>query len=212
MNNTYPFVLESLNYSTNALEPYLDSQTINVHFSLYLKNYVDKLNTELEQHPELQNWSLEQLIQNYKLLPCATQESIKNNAGGVYNHYLYFDCMTPPETSHLCTEFSVILKKEFGSVQRFKDLFINAAVKSFGSTYIWLVINQNGDLAIVTTNNQDNPLACGLYPLLALDMWEHAYFLNYLNDKKQYATSWFHLINWDYIYQRYLYLSQFLKK
>lgn len=212
MNHTYPFVLEPLTYPYNALEPYLTSQTINVHFSLYLKSYVDKLNAELEQCPELQCWTLEQLIHNYKLLPCAVQESVKNNAGGVYNHYLYFDSMTSPDNSKMCTEFSVILKKEFGSVQRFKELFINAAVKSFGSTYIWLVITQKGDLAIVTTKNQDNPLSCNLYPIIALDMWEHAYYLNYLNDKKQYATNWFHLINWDFIYQRYLYLSNLVIK
>lgn len=212
MNSTYPFVLEPLTYPYNALEPYLDAQTINVHFSLYLKAYVDKLNAELKQYPELQSWTLEQLISNYKLLPSAAQESIKNNAGGVYNHYLYFDSMTPPENVQMNTEFSVILKKEFGSVQRFKELYINAAVNSFGSTYIWLVLNQNGDLAIITTKNQDNPLSCGLYPILTLDMWEHAYFLNYLNDKKQYATGWLQLINWDCIYQRYCYMRNFLNE
>lgn len=203
MNGTYPFVLEPLNYPYNALEPYLDAQTINVHFSLYLKSYVDKLNAELEQYPELQCWTLEQLISNYTMLPPAAKESIKNNAGGVYNHYLYFDCMTPPEESHMNSEFSVLLKKEFGSLQRFKELYIDAAAKSFGSTYVWLVLNQKCNLAIVTTKNQDNPLSCGLHPLLTLDMWEHAYFLSYLNDKKKYAASWLELINWDYVYQRY---------
>lgn len=212
MNNTYPFVLEPLTYVCNALEPYIDAQTINVHFSLYLKTYVDKLNAELEQYPELQHWTLEELIHNYALLPSAAQESIKNNAGGVYNHYLYFDCMTPPQTSKMNNAFSVILKKEFGSVQRFKEMYINTAVKSFGSTYIWLVLNQNAELALVTTRNQDNPLACGLHPLMTLDMWEHAYFLSYLNDKKQYATSWFHLINWDFVYQRYRYIYDCLQK
>lgn len=208
MNDTYPFVLEPLNYPYNALEPYIDTQTINVHFSLYLKAYVDKLNAELEQYPQLQHWTLEQLIRNFSLLPSAAQESIKNNAGGVYNHYLYFDSMTTPESSNIGNEFSVILKKEFGSVQRFEKMYINAAVKSFGSSYIWLVLNSNADLAIVTTKNQDNPLACGLYPIITLDMWEHAYFLSYLNDKKQYATSWFHIVNWDLAYKRYQYICK----
>lgn len=212
MNNTYPFVLEPLNYPCNALEPYLSAQTINVHFSLYLKAYVDKLNAELEQYPELQSWTLEQLLYNCRLLPSAAQESIKNNAGGVYNHYLYFDSMTTACKSQMNTELSVILKKQFGSVQRFQELYIEAAVKSFGSMYIWLVLNPKGDLAIVTTKNQDNPLSCGLHPVLALDMWEHAYLFDYLNEKRQYATSWFHLIDWENVYQRYVHLCRYLRK
>lgn len=203
MNGTYPYVLEPLNYSYDALEPYLDAQTIMVHFSLYLKSYVDKLNTELEPYPELQNQNLEQLIRNYPLLPPVAKEAIKNNAGGVYNHYLYFDCMTQPSMSKMNNEFTVLLKKEFGSVQRFKELFIDTAAKTFGSAYVWLVLNENGNMAIVTTKNQDNPLSFGLSPLMTIDMWEHAYFLTYLNDKKKYATNWFNLINWDYVYQRY---------
>lgn len=203
MHDTYPFALEPLNYAYDALEPYIDAQTVTVHFTRYLKSYVDKLNAALEHYPELQFWTLDQLIANCRLLPPAAREAVKNNAGGVYNHYLYFDSMTPPGSSQMKSEFSILLRKEFGSIQRFKELYISATQKLFGSGYVWLVLNADGDLAIVSTSNQDNPLSCGLYPIIALDLWEHAYFVKYLNDKVQYATNWFNLINWDYAYQRY---------
>lgn len=203
MHDTYPFVLEPLNYSCNALEPYMNAQTIEVHFTRYLKKYIDNLNDILEHYPELQFWSLEQLLYNYQLLPCAVQESIKNNSGGVYNHYLYFDCMSPLGTTQMNNEFAIILKKEFGSIMRLKNLYITAATKLFGSGYVWLVLNAKGDLAVVTTKNQDNPLSFGLYPLLTLDLWEHAYYNPYFNDRKQYAENWFYLINWEYVFERY---------
>lgn len=203
MNDTYPFTLEPLRYDCDALEPYISTQAIHVHFSRFLKGYVDRLNKTLEQYPELQAWTLEQILLNYKLLPLAAQESLKNNAGGIYNHYLYFDCMTSSSNSHMNNDFSVILKKEFGSITRFQELFLTAVEKSFGSAYVWLVVNPVGNLAIITTKNQDNPLSFGLYPILALDLWEHAFYLNYLNEKREYAVNWFCLIDWDYVYQRY---------
>lgn len=212
MNHVYPFSLEPLRYECDALEPYIGTQTIRVHFSLFLNGYVEKLNNILEQYPELQEWTLEQMLLNYQLLPLAVQEPIKNNAGGIYNHYLYFDCMTPCSTAHMNNEFSIILRKEFGSIKRFQELFLTAVEKSFGSAYVWLVVNANGNLAIVTTKNQDNPLSFGLYPILTLDLWEHAFYLNYLNKKKDYATNWFCLIDWDYVYQRYCSIYQSLAK
>lgn len=203
MSNTYPFSLEPLKYPCDALEPCLGTQTIHVHFSRFLKGYINRLNATLEQYPELKNWTLEQMLLNYRLLPQAVQEPIKNNAGGIYNHYLYFDCMTSCDNAHMNGDFSVILRKEFGSLQRFQELFVTAVEKSFGSAYVWLVVNSLGNLAITTTQNQDNPLSFGLYPILALDLWEHAFYLNYLNEKKEYAVNWFSLIDWDYVYERY---------
>lgn len=203
MRDTYPFLLEPLNYPFYALEPYISEETIKIHYSVLLKNYVDKLNEVLKQYPELQFWSLEQLLSNPSLLPAAAQTTIINNAGGVYNHYLYFDSMTSPSHSQMNNEFSIILRKEFGSLQRFKELFVSAAVNVFGSGYVWLVLNQNLNLAIITTHNQDNPLSFGLAPIMTLDVWEHAFFCDYPGKKKEYAANWFKLIHWDCVYERY---------
>jgi len=203
MLDTYPFLLEPLNYPFDALEPYISEKTVEIHYSVLLKNYVDKLNEALKQYPELQFWSLEQLLSNPSLLPAAAQTTIINNAGGVYNHYLYFDSMTSPSLSNMNSSFSIILKKEFGSVQHFMESFVNAAVNLFGSGYVWLVLNEKGNLAIVTTHNQDNPLSFGLAPVTTLDVWEHAFFCDYPGNKKAYAQNWFKLVDWNCVYERY---------
>lgn len=203
MRNTYPFMLDPLDYPMDALEPFIDEQTMNVHFNILLRNYVNKLNDALEHYPELQFWTLEQLLINAALLPSAVKEPIINNAGGVFNHYLFFDMMTAPEESQMNNEFSVILRKEFGSLQRFEALFVDAATKVFGSGYVWLVLNHTGNLGIVTTSNQDNPFSFGVTPILTLDMWEHAFFCQYISNKRAYASNWLRLIHWNRVYKRY---------
>lgn len=203
MRNTYPFMLDPLDYPMDALEPFIDEQTMNVHFNILLRNYVNKLNDALEHYPELQFWTLEQLLINAALLPSAVKEPIINNAGGVFNHYLFFDMLTAPEESQMNNEFSVILRKEFGSLQRFETLFVDAATKVFGSGYVWLVLNHTGNLGIVTTSNQDNPFSFGVTPILTLDMWEHAFFCQYISNKRAYASNWFRLIHWNRVYKRY---------
>ncbi len=203
MKNTYPFSMMPLPYAYNALEPYIDQQVLEVHYSRNYKTYVDNLNSTLTGYPEFYDWTLENLLTNLNYLPSSIQEDIRNNGGGVYNHQLYFNSMTPAANSIPSNTLSTIIKKSFGSMEWFLDILRTTAAKVFGSGYAWLVITPSRDLAVIMTKNQDTPLMADLTPLLALDVWEHAYFLQYLNMRKDYINSWFHLINWDNIEQNY---------
>lgn len=197
MNKHYPFVNPPLPYAYDALEPYIDTKTMQLHHTRHLQTYVDNLNTILKGYPEYQELSLEQLLLYPDLLPASIQTAVKNNAGGVYNHIFYFSMLKKtapiPENNMLLTHISA----QFGSLESFMEAFSKAALSVFGSGYAWLVQDSHGILKIITTANQDTPLTANLYPILPLDVWEHAYYLKHYNKRADYIKDWMQVINWD---------------
>jgi Fe-Mn family superoxide dismutase len=199
--NHYPFQKVPLNFSFSALEPYIDTKTMQVHYERHYNTYVEKLNTYLQDKPALQNLSLEDLIKNF---PNDTE--IQHNGGGTYNHALYFSTLRPAPKSQIIVGLGGRLLqsivRDFGSFNTFKDQFSAAANSVFGSGYAWLVQNANKKLSIITTANQDTPLTQNLIPLLCIDVWEHAYYLKYLNERNNYVNNFYNVIDWVKVGER----------
>lgn len=194
----YPFTLMPLPYDYDALEPNISAETLHFHHDKHLATYVENLNKALAPYPQYQCMSLCQLVTRFSSLPPQLCADIRNNAGGVYNHQQYFQCLSPVRQS---PQGRLLYKIEecFGSVEKFKEALKKAALGRFGSGYAWLVCKQNGQLCIMSTPNQDTPLPQGLCPLLLVDVWEHAYYLQYQNLRAKYFDAWFPLINWAYV-------------
>lgn len=203
MNEHYPFVNPPLPYAYDALEPFIDTKTMELHHDRHLQTYVDNLNNTLKDYPALQNWSLEQLIYNADRLPAAIQKSIKDNGGGVYNHIFYFNGMTNSETRSNAGILYTAIIKEFGSYEKFYNEFKNQALSVFGSGYAWLVVDQNGKLRIITSANQDTPITRNMCPILAIDVWEHAYYLKHYNKRVDYIDDWTQVVNWEHADELY---------
>lgn len=191
-----PFEYKELNYSYDALEPYMDKETIMLHYNKHYKNYVDKLNDTIKHYPNLYSCSLTDLLTNLDCLPDSASQIIKNNGGGVYNHEFFFNIMTNKKTSP-SGELKKAIARDFGSFAEFKKEFKKASLDSFGSGWIWLVSDNNGNLSIIKTSNQDTPITLNLTPIIGIDLWEHAYYLRYQNNKSHYIDSWFNVVNWD---------------
>ena len=194
---TYPFELPVLPYTYDALEPYVDMETMHFHHDKHFKTYIDNLNKALAQYPEYHSWTLSTLLSRLSELPAALQTAVRNNGGGVYNHDLFFDLMTP-EDQNMPTAIS----DAFGGEENWKQQMKAAALGQFGSGFAWLVCDSSGNLRILSLPNQDSPLSQGLYPILPLDVWEHAYYLKYQNLRGHYIDSWFHVINWNGVMER----------
>ena len=197
MNEHYPFVNPPLPYAYDALEPYIDTQTMHLHHDRHLQTYVDNLNSALKDYPEFQNWSLEQLIYNTERLPTAIRQSVINNGGGVYNHIFYFNGMSNSETRSQAGMLYNAIVQDFESVGKFYEAFKKQALSVFGSGYAWLVVDQSGKLKIVTSANQDTPIVQNLCPVTAIDVWEHAYYLKHYNERAAYIDDWFNVANWE---------------
>lgn len=204
MNNRYKFVNTPLPYAYDAMEPYIDEKTMYLHHDKHLQTYIDNLNNTLEQYPEFQNWTLEQLIINVPCLPKEIQTNIKNNGGGVFNHRFYFSNLANPAPLQPAGILDQAIKNRFGSYPSFQEQFKTAALSVFGSGYAWLVVNTAGQLCILTTQNQDTPLEMGLFPVLNIDVWEHAYYLKHYNLRADYIDDWFHIVNWEQVTQNYM--------
>lgn len=200
---TYPFVVKPLPYEYDALVPVLDQETLHFHHDKHYKTYVDNLNAALSDYPELQKLGLSDLLRRIDHLPAAIQTPVRNNGGGVFNHELYFDSMKSPvgqEPSGLLLE---AIERDFGSLQQWKEQMKQAAVGRFGSGWAWLVTDRDGKLSIVQTANQDVPDLDKVIPLFLVDVWEHAYYLQYQNRRADYVDGWFSLINWRKAQKRY---------
>lgn len=200
---TYPFVVKPLPYEYDALVPVLDQETLHFHHDKHYKTYVDNLNAALSDYPELQKLGLSDLLRQIDHLPAAIQTPVRNNGGGVYNHELYFDSMKSPvgqEPSGLLLE---AIERDFGSLQQWKEQMKQAAVGKFGSGWAWLVTDRDGKLSIMQTANQDVPDLDKVIPLFLVDVWEHAYYLQYQNRRADYVEGWFGLINWRKAQKRY---------
>ncbi len=202
MEDKYPFRLIALPYQYNALEPYIDTETVKTHHGKHLKKYVDNLNEIISGYPAYQTWSLERLILSYSSLPKDIQTGVKNNAGGVYNHNLYFYLMRPGLEQNIpIGRLKNEIIKEFESLENFYKLFKEAALGVFGSGYAWLIVDKEKQLQIVTTPNQDVPL--NVFHVLLIDVWEHAYYLKYKNRRDEYINNWFNVVDWNKADKKY---------
>ncbi len=198
MNSTYPFINTPLPYELNSLEPYIDTKTMEIHYNRLLQGYIDRLNAIIEKNPMLQGLTLKQMIDNWYRLPADIGIAVRNNAGGIFNHRFFFNCLGVP---HQYNENNFILKeinRQFGSMDNFKNQLKATAMSVFGSGYAWLVIN-NGTLQILKTANQNTPDLNMLIPVLNIDVWEHAYFLKHYNLRSNYLDDLFNVIDWDRI-------------
>ena len=200
---TYPFVVRPLPYEYDALVPVLDAETLTFHHDKHYKTYVDNLNAALADYPELQKKSLTERLTEIDMLPAAIQTAVRNNGGGVYNHELYFDSMKSPVGQEPSGALAEAIDRDFGSYRQWKEQMKQAAVGKFGSGWAWLAADKNGVLSIVQTANQDVTNLEAYTPILLVDVWEHAYYLQYQNRRADYVDGWFHLINWRKAGKRY---------
>lgn len=199
----YPFKNPPLLYAYDALEPMIDSQTILLHHDRHLQTYVDNLNRALEEYPALHNRSLEILLCMADRLPQQIRRSVRDNAGGVYNHELYFAALSPHPKEKPEGALLAALHGAFGSFEEFQAKMKAAALAVFGSGYVFLVCDGRGRLKLFSAANQDTPLPLGLYPLLTVDVWEHAYYLKHYNKRANYVDNWFATVDWDWVEKRY---------
>lgn len=193
-------ILPDLPYSYDALEPFIDAATMEIHHSKHHQTYVDKLNAALQGNDKLSSLSLDQLVRNLNEVPENIRTAVRNHGGGHINHSFFW----PTLKKDVAAKGPVVdaIVKQFGNFESFKDNFSNSAALLFGSGWAWLVFD-NGELRIVTTPNQDNPLSQGQVPLLGLDVWEHAYYLKYQNRRPEYIAAFFNVINWERINENY---------
>ena len=183
------FTQEPLEYSFDALEPNIDAKTMEIHYGKHHAGYTAKLNAALESHPELADKSIEWLMQNLSEVPEDIRGSVRNNGGGYYNHALFWKTMSP-EAKPASGELAEAINAKWESGEAFKEEFSKAAATRFGSGWAWLSVDGNGELQITSTPNQDNPLMEGMTPIFGLDVWEHAYYLNYQNRRPDYVKAW----------------------
>lgn len=196
------FTLPELPYAYDALEPTIDKETMNIHHTKHHNTYVTNLNGALEDHPELQEKSLEDLIKDLDALPEAIRTAVRNNGGGHANHSLFWKTLSPNGGGAPKGELAEKIDAAFGSFDAFKEKFEAAAATRFGSGWAWLVLD-NGEVKVTSTPNQDSPIMEGQTPLLGLDVWEHAYYLKYQNRRPEYAGAFWNVVNWDEVSSNY---------
>ncbi len=191
------FQLMPLPYDYDALEPFIDTQTMQIHHDKHHAAYVTNLNGAIEKHPELADKSLEALLADLNAVPEDVRTVVRNHGGGTWNHDLFWKIMAPGAGGEPQGPLSQAIEAAFGDFAAFKAEFEKAANGRFGSGWAWLVVKKDNGLAIVSTANQDNPLSDGLTPILGLDVWEHAYYLKYQNRRGEYLKAWWQVVNWD---------------
>lgn len=200
------FTLPKLKYSYDALEPFIDAKTMEIHHSKHHQTYTDNFNKALEGQKQLEGKSAEWILSNLNSIPEAIRTTIKNNGGGFYNHSLFFSILSGNKKEReFKGKIADAIVKEFGSYDKFKELLSDCAMKRFGSGWAWLVLNKSmGKLEVYSTANQDCPLSEGKIPLICIDVWEHAFYLHYLNRKADYVGSIRNVFNWKSINELYL--------
>lgn len=194
--------LPRLPYDYTALEPYVDAQTMEIHYTKHHNGYVTKLNGALEKYPELQEKSLKELLTDLNAVPEDIRTAVRNNGGGHMNHSMFWTVMKNAEGQKPEGDLLAAINEKFGSFDEFKTAFSNAAATRFGSGWAWLVL-KSGKLEVMSTPNQDNPVSEGYEPILGLDVWEHAYYLKYQNRRPEYIENWFNVVNWDQVAKLY---------
>lgn len=201
------YKLPELGYAYDALEPYIDAQTMEIHHSKHHQAYVDKLNGALENAPEFQNLELPILLKRVNELPENIRQAVINNGGGHYNHSTFWNIISPGGSKEPVGDLKNIINETFGSLDEFKKLFSDAAANRFGSGWAWLVYD-NGKISVESTPNQDSPVMNGKRVIIGLDVWEHAYYLKYQNRRPEYINAFWNVLNWDKAEERYQYILE----
>ncbi len=198
-DHVHGFTLPKLPYAYDALEPVIDEKTMTIHHTKHHQGYVDKLNAALVDHHHLLHKSVEDLVSDLDKLPEAVRTAVRNNGGGHANHSLFWKCMKPVggEVS-INSNLAGVIESTFGSMDKLKEQFSTAGASQFGSGWAWLVAS-DGKLEVVATANQDSPLSMGKTPILGLDVWEHAYYLQYQNRRADYIDAWWKVVNWEQV-------------
>lgn len=194
-------ILPDLPYAYDALEPYIDAETMTLHHDKHHATYVTNVNAALEKHPEIGE-DLVALLSDVEQIPADIRQAVINNGGGHLNHALFWELLSPEKTE-ISAELAAEINATFGSFEAFQEAFTAAATTRFGSGWAWLVVNQEGQLEVLSTGNQDTPIMDGKKPILALDVWEHAYYLNYRNVRPNYIKAFFEIINWNKVEELY---------
>ncbi|QDU11404.1 superoxide dismutase [Gimesia aquarii] len=196
------YSLPDLPYAYDALEPHIDAKTMEIHHTKHHQAYISKANAALEGHSDLAAKSIEDLVSDLSAVPEAIRGAIRNNGGGHANHSLFWTVMSPDGGGTPSGDLAEAIDSTFGSLDAFKEQFSNAAATRFGSGWAWLSVD-GGKLVVESTPNQDTPLSEGRTPILGLDVWEHAYYLNYQNRRPDYISAFFNVVNWDEVAKRY---------
>lgn len=196
------FTLPELPYAYTALEPHIDSLTMEIHHSRHHQTYVNGLNAAVAE-TEYAGWTLEDLLTKIQTLPEKLQTPVRNHGGGHANHSLFWTVMSPEGGGEPDGALAAAIEKDLGGFAKFKELFINAAITRFGSGWAWLVVTPDGKLEVQNSANQDSPLMQGFKPILGLDVWEHAYYLKYQNKRPEYIAAFFNVVNWKEVARLY---------
>jgi Fe-Mn family superoxide dismutase len=203
-----PYTLPKLRYAYDALEPYIDAQTMQIHHDKHHQAYVDNLNKAIGGDPALAKLSVEELLQGLDNLPAAIRTQVRNQGGGHANHSLLWLTLAPASRSGKPGgRLAAAMDSNFGGQEKFEGALRTAALAVFGSGWAWLTTDRSGKLAIETSANQDSPLSSGRQPLLGIDVWEHAYYLKYQNRRPEYVAAFYHVINWDFVSERFAKLT-----
>ena len=197
------FELPPLPYAEDALEPHIDSRTMGIHHDKHHAAYTNNLNAALEGHADLAGKSIEQLLGDLNAIPESIRTAVRNNGGGFANHNLFWEIMGPSAGGEPTGELAAAIDDTFGGFAAFKEQFAKAAATRFGSGWAWLYVGKDGGLAVGSTPNQDTPLMEGNTPIHGLDVWEHAYYLNYQNRRPDYVSAWWNVVNWDTVATHY---------
>lgn len=198
------FEIPALPYAYDALEPFIDDQTVELHYSKHHTTYLKNLNTALEKYPQYFDQKLESLLSSLDSLPEDIRTVVRNNGGGVYNHNIYWAIMGPKRGGEPVGKLAAAISSTFGSFASFKEQLEKAGLGRFGSGWAWLSRKADGGLVIHSTPNQDTPLAEKLFPVLGVDVWEHAYYLKYQNRRADYLANWWNVVNWEEAERRFL--------
>jgi superoxide dismutase, Fe-Mn family len=198
------FELPSLPYAYNALEPHIDAQTVELHYSKHHATYLKNLNTALEKYPQFFGYSIEKILSDLNGLPDDVRTAVRNNGGGLYNHNIYWAIMGPNRGGEPVGKLASAITAGFGSFAALKEQVEKAGLGRFGSGWSWLSKKADGSLVVHSTPNQDTPLAEGLSPVIGVDVWEHAYYLKYQNRRAEYLTNWWNLVNWEVAERRFV--------
>jgi Fe-Mn family superoxide dismutase len=199
------YSLPKLGYSFDALEPFIDKETMQIHYQRHHQAYITNANNLLKSHPELLALQVNELLASIDKVPEKIRQGVINNAGGHSNHTIFWQVMGPHKGTSVPKPTGPLAKhitKSFGSFDKFVDEFSQAGITQFGSGWAWLVVNKKGELEVIKRPNQNSPIMEGLKPLLGCDVWEHAYYLKYQNKRPDYIKAWWHVVNWKAVAER----------
>ncbi len=202
------FQTPALPYAVDALEPYIDAKTMTVHHDGHHVAYTNNLNAALENYPDWQAKSIEDILRHLNDVPEVIRTAVRNNGGGFANHNLFWTVMSPKGGGNPTGDLAKAIETTFGSFDSFKDQFGKAAATRFGSGWAWLAGDSTGKLSVLSSANQDTPCSDGLTPILGLDVWEHAYYLKYQNKRADYIGAWWNVVNWNQVAEYFAQLTQ----